>query len=111
MVWRSASLGYTYSLFIRRSVELNRAELERVAAGLESLGVRALPSAGNFVLADLGRPAASVYEALLRQGVITRPVANYGLPDHLRITIGTAAQNGRMLEALAAHLGSHDPAR
>ncbi len=56
--------------------------------------------AGNFVLIDCGRPAAPVYEAMLRQGVIVRPVGNYQLPNHLRMTIGTREQNERMLTAL-----------
>jgi histidinol-phosphate aminotransferase len=62
--------------------------------------VRRFPSRGNFVLIDCARPAAPVYEAMLRQGVIVRPVGNYQLPNHLRITIGTPAQNERMLSAL-----------
>ena len=56
------------------------------------------PSRGNFILIDCGRPAAPVYEAMLRQGVIVRPVGNYQLPNHLRFTIGTQAQNQRMLD-------------
>jgi histidinol-phosphate aminotransferase len=65
-----------------------------------------LPSAANFVLCDLGRSAAAVNEALLRQGVIVRPVANYGLPNHLRITTGTAVQNERVLAAMAVALAN-----
>jgi histidinol-phosphate aminotransferase len=69
-------------------------------AELPALGVRLHPTAGNFVLADVGAGNA-VYEALLREGVIVRPVAGYGLPRCLRITIGTAAQNERLIRALA----------
>ena len=83
------------------TLALNRAGLERLRAGLPKLGIAAPASAGNFVLADLGRPAAPVNEALLRHGVIVRPVDNYGLPNHLRITTGTAAQNERLLAAMA----------
>ena len=83
------------------TLALNRAGLERLRAGLPKLGIDAPASAGNFVLADLGRPAAPVNEALLRHGVIVRPVDNYGLPNHLRITTGTAAQNERLLAAMA----------
>ena len=50
---------------------------------------------------DLGQVAAPVFQGLLREGVIVRPVANYGMPDHLRITIGLPAENIRLLEALA----------
>lgn len=82
------------------TLSLNRLGIERLRAGLGSLGVAAPPSAGNFVLADFGRPAAPVDESLLRRGVIVRPVDNYGLPNHLRITTGTAAQDERLLAAL-----------
>ena len=54
----------------------------------------------NFVCVDFGRPAAPVYEALLRAGVIVRPVANYGMPNHLRITIGRPEENLRFITAL-----------
>jgi histidinol-phosphate aminotransferase len=109
LVGAEAALGDR--AFLERSVALNTAELERVGDGLAALGLAALPSAGNFVLVDLGRPAQAVYEALLLRGVITRPVGNYGLDEHLRITVGTEAQNARMLEALAESLGNHDPSR
>ena len=82
------------------TLALNRLGIERLRAGLSAMGVGAPPSAGNFVLADFGRPAAPIDEALLRRGVIVRPVDNYGLPNHLRITTGTAAQDERMLAAL-----------
>jgi histidinol-phosphate aminotransferase len=86
---------------LEATVRLNRDGLERLRAGLSSLGLGVLPSAANFVLCDLHRPAESVNEALLRRGVIARPVGNYGLPNHLRITTGTAAQNERLLDAMA----------
>jgi histidinol-phosphate aminotransferase len=53
----------------------------------------------------MGRLAAPIYEGLLREGVIVRPVANYGMPNHLRITIGKEGENARCLAALAKVLG------
>lgn len=85
---------------IERSVEHNRREMCRVTAGLEQLGLSYIPSVGNFVTVDLGQPAAVVNQSLLQLGVICRPVANYGLPNHLRISIGLEAENLRMLAAL-----------
>jgi histidinol-phosphate aminotransferase len=67
--------------------------------------LRVVPSAAYFVLVDLARPSGPIYEGLLRHGVIARPLVNYGLPNHLRITTGTAEQNRRTLESLAAILG------
>ncbi len=93
-----AALGDT--AFIDRAVRENAAGMAQLRKGLLALGASAAPSAGNFLLVDLGRDAATVNEALLRLGVIVRPVANYGLPGHLRITVGTAPQNDRLLAAL-----------
>ena len=86
---------------LQTSVDMNNRGLRQLRDGLANLPVRVLPSAGNFVLIDCGRPAAPIYEAMLRQGVIVRPVANYGLPNCLRLTIGTDEQNARMLASLA----------
>jgi len=89
---------------LKRSVETNRAGMAQLQAGFDALGVRHLPSAGNFVMIDCGRPAPAVYEAMLRQGVIVRPVGGYGLPRHLRVTVGLPAENERFLAALALAL-------
>ncbi len=91
--------------FIQRSVELNRAGMAQMTSAFELMGLDYIPSVGNFVTVDLGRPAAEVDQGLLRAGCITRPVANYGLPNHLRITIGTESENSRVLTALKQVLG------
>jgi histidinol-phosphate aminotransferase len=85
---------------LARSVQLNREGLLQLGEALEARKLAAIPSVGNFITFDLGRPAAPVYEALLREGVIVRPIANYGLPHHLRVTVGTAEQNALFLAAL-----------
>ena len=82
------------------TIALNHAGIEQLREGLAKLGIGAPKSAGNFVLADFGRPAAPLDEALLRRGVIVRPLDNYGLHTQLRITTGTAAQNERLLTTL-----------
>jgi histidinol-phosphate aminotransferase len=89
---------------LEATLALNAAGLAQLRAGLSALELRVPPSAGNFVFADFGRPAAAVSDALLRQGVIVRPVANYGLPNHLRITTGSTAQNERLLAAMSSAL-------
>lgn len=91
---------------VAATVELNRRGLVRLREGLATLGLASPPSAANFVLCDLRRPAAAVNDALLRRGVIVRPLANYGLPNHLRITTGTLEQNERVLAAMAAALAA-----
>jgi len=90
---------------LQRTAELNSKGMQQVLTGLKELNVRVYPSACNFVLVDCKRPGAEVNEALLRQGVIVRPVGGYGLPTHIRITIGTEQENARMLVALEKALG------
>ncbi|MBI3899082.1 MAG: histidinol-phosphate transaminase [Gammaproteobacteria bacterium] len=86
---------------VARGVALNRAGMEQITEGLTGLGLDFIPSVGNFVSFDVRRPARPVYDALLRAGVIVRPVASYGMPQHLRVTIGLAEENRRFLTALA----------
>lgn len=89
---------------VAKSVALNRAGLNQLRTGLNAMGLSCLPSVGNFMCVDVGRTAAPTYEALLRRGVIVRPVANYGMPNHLRVTVGLPAENDRFLRALSQAL-------
>ncbi len=91
---------------LQRSVAVNREGMRQLAADLDQMGVRRYASRGNFVLIDCARPVAALYEAMLRQGVIVRPVGNYQLHTHLRLTVGTDAQNERMLAALRKSLSA-----
>jgi histidinol-phosphate aminotransferase len=90
--------------FIHQSVETNTAGLAQLNQGLHDIGLSSCPSAGNFVLVDLAQPAGPVNEAMLRSGIIIRPVGNYGLPNHIRITVGTSSQNEALLSALSGAL-------
>ncbi len=90
---------------LQQTLELNVAGMRELERGFEELGLAFIPSVGNFVSVDVGRPAAAVYDALLREGVIVRPVANYGMPHHLRVTVGLAEENKRFLAALTRVLG------
>ena len=86
--------------FVATSKAINDAGMEQLTAGLDSLGLGYIPSIGNFVTMDCGRDAAPVYKALLARGVIVRPLANYRMPRHLRISIGLAEENETFLAAL-----------
>lgn len=86
--------------YLNRSWELNQAQMEYLTTSLTALGFRVLPSLGNFLCVDVGRPGRELFQALLREGVIVRPVDNYGLPNFLRISIGTAAENQALVAAL-----------
>ncbi|MBI3546941.1 MAG: histidinol-phosphate transaminase [Gammaproteobacteria bacterium] len=85
---------------VARVVALNRAGMRQLVDGFTELGLKFIPSAGNFICVDLGFAAAPIYERLLREGVIVRPVANYAMPNHLRVTTGLPEENQRFLEAL-----------
>ena len=89
--------------YVAKSRQQNRAGMRELEAGLARLGIRYLPSHGNFVLIDVG-DAAAVNRSLLAQGVIVRPVANYDLPSWLRVTVGLPAENARFLAALETAL-------
>jgi histidinol-phosphate aminotransferase len=85
---------------VRRVRELNTRSLRYLEAELTRLGLVWYPSQANFILVDCARPAAPLFEALLRRGFITRLVANYGLPSCLRVTTGTEEQNRGFIAAL-----------
>jgi len=87
---------------VATAVKVAVAERARVAARLEKSGTRVLPSAGNFLLLHVGAGARARFDALLRRGIIVRPLGNYGLPEHLRVTLGTVVQNDRFLAAWEA---------
>ena len=91
------------SEYVAESRRLNREGVRQLDTGLRKLGVSVMPTHGNFVLINVGE-GARVYEALLRQGIIVRPVGNYGLPEWLRVTVGLPAENERFLAALASAL-------
>lgn len=93
---------------VARYVALNRAERDRVAEGLTALGLAPAPSQANFILVDTGRPGREMYDALLRKGVIVRPMGP-PIASSLRISIGLPAENDRMLASLASLL--HGEAR
>ena len=86
--------------FLAESKRLNDAGLAQLTEGFRRLGLAYIPSWGNFVCVQVG-DAGRVYQELLRRGIIVRPVDNYGLPEHLRVSVGTEVQNARFLAALA----------
>jgi hypothetical protein len=103
---------------VRRTVELNRYERERVARGLRERGLVVLPSLANFLFVDVRRDAAAVYRDLVAQGVIVRPLRAYGFDTALRVSIGAPEENTRLFQALdavlapgAAALSGRPPAR
>lgn len=89
--------------FVAESFELNCRGTEQILAGLKRLGISHIPGYGNFVTFRVG-DAASVNQRLLKQGVIVRPLGGYGMPEHLRVTVGLEQENVRFLDALETSL-------
>jgi len=90
--------------FVARSYAENLQGLKQLEEGARSLGLEFIPSHANFLTLRVGK-AAEIYKRLLRRSVIVRPVGGgYGLPEHLRVTVGTPQENDKFLAALAASL-------
>jgi histidinol-phosphate aminotransferase len=96
----AAEIALADHTHLQQCVTLNRVGLDQLSAGFKALGLAYIPSPANFICVDTGRDGLQVYEQLLRQGVIVRPVNNYGMPTHLRVSVGTEAENARCLIAL-----------
>src|SRR5262249_28115787 len=89
--------------FVARSYAVNLRGMRQLEEGVRALGLDYVPSYGNFLAVHVaagGKSATEIFKRLLRRGVIVRPVGGYGLPEHLRVTIGTATENDRFLAAL-----------
>jgi histidinol-phosphate aminotransferase len=85
--------------FVRRTYENNRAGMQQLVEGVKALGLEYIPSYGNFVTVDVG-DGPRVFNALLKRGVIVRPIVGYELPRHVRVTIGLPHENARFLDSL-----------
>lgn len=86
--------------YLTKTLAVNKQGMQFLTKQFSECGLSWIPSSGNFVSVDLNITAMPIYDALLRKGVIVRPVANYQMPTHLRISIGTEKQNQIFIEAL-----------
>ena len=93
---------------VARTLAVNREGMAFLVEGFRRLRLSWVPSAANFILVRVG-PAAKIYQALLRRGVIVRPMEAYGFPEHLRVTVGLPEENERFLKALGETLAVGAP--
>ena len=96
----AASAAIKDTAFLEKSMAVNTIGMKMLEACCQRLGLRFVPSKGNFLLVDFAQDAMPIYQQMLELGVITRPVANYGLPNCLRITIGSESEMKRMIEVM-----------
>jgi histidinol-phosphate aminotransferase len=87
------------------TIALNKQGLERMHQAFVKLGARPFKSYANFIMADLGRPARPVFQALLEKGIITRSGDVLGLPNCLRVSVGTYEEVGIFIDELTIALG------
>ncbi|MBA3537606.1 MAG: histidinol-phosphate transaminase [Tatlockia sp.] len=86
--------------FIKKSKELNASGMQQLLQSLDVLKIEYLPSSCNFVTIDCQRDSLEIYVSLLNKGIIVRPLHQYGLSNHLRISIGRSEQNARLIDNL-----------
>jgi len=87
--------------FVERSYALNQAGMAQLKHGFDQLGLTYIPSFANFISVKVG-DAAAINQKLLQRGVIVRPVANYEMPEYLRVSIGLFSENAKFLEVLTS---------
>ncbi|MEH6469305.1 MAG: histidinol-phosphate transaminase [Porticoccus sp.] len=86
--------------YLSRSIDINRSGYEQLVSGFDQMGLDFIPSVGNFVSVQMPGDTQALYQALLKHGVIVRPIGVYGMPDHLRVSIGLQEENQRFLDVL-----------
>lgn len=86
--------------YLERGRLVNQAGMEQLLSGFKALGLSSIPSAGNFIAFELSQDPMQIYQKLLHQGVIVRPVGVYDMPNHLRVSIGLEHENQAFLTAL-----------
>jgi len=96
----AATVALSDNDYLAKTKQLNDAGMRQLTAGFDQLGLVYIPSKGNFITVDVKRNGEEVFADLLRLGVIVRPVTNYGLPKHIRVSIGLEYENQRFLTAL-----------
>lgn len=96
----AAALSLNDDHYIESSKDANQSGLRQIEAGLKALKLNFIPSVGNFISFRLEQSVQAVYQSLLQQGVIIRPIENYQMPGYVRVSVGTESENSIFLNAL-----------
>lgn len=97
---KAAEIALTDNEYLQSGIQLNAKGMTQLVTAFEKMALTYIPSVGNFICVAVAENAMKVYDDLLYEGVIVRPVANYEMPGYLRITIGTEIENDRFIAAL-----------
>ena len=92
--------------YLKESVRVNNEGMKMLTNACDQLGLGYIPSVGNFLTIDFGCDAMPIYDGLLQEGIIVRPIGVYGLPNHLRVTVGLPLENKRFIDSLKKLLGA-----
>ncbi len=92
--------------YLRRSRSMNAQGMQQIIDGIKKHNLNYIPSAGNFIAIEMPSDAAAIYQKLLQEGVIVRPLAPYQMPKHLRVSIGLPQENAKFLSALTKVLAA-----
>ena len=92
--------------YLKDSVRVNNEGMKMLTNACDQLGLGYIPSVGNFLTIDFGCEAMPIYDGLLQEGIIVRPIGVYGLPNHLRVTVGLPLENKRFIDSLKKLLGA-----
>jgi histidinol-phosphate aminotransferase len=87
--------------YLQASAQLNATERSQMTQSLQAMGLTVIPSKGNFVAVNVGQPTQTVFQALLRKGVIIRPIENYAMPNFIRVSIALPEENAQFIRALS----------
>lgn len=98
---RAAIADHTH---LKNTIDMNNEGMSQLVSAFQKNSLEYIPSLGNFVTINMRQPTADIYQRLLHKGVIVRPLNPYGMPTHLRVTVGTYEQNERFLETLSTIL-------
>ena len=96
----AAEVALQDSEYIESSIKLNQSGMKQLTQAFDNMGLAYIPSKGNFICVNFEQPAIEIYENLLKSGVIVRPISDYDMPNHLRITIGLEHENTKFIEEL-----------
>ena len=98
---RAAEAALADEAHLQKSVNLNNEGMADLTAFFDKHQFEFIPSVANFITVNVGKSGDEVFQALLQEGVIVRPITGYGLPNHLRVSIGTHNENQRFKAALS----------
>ncbi|MEM7026874.1 MAG: histidinol-phosphate transaminase [Pseudomonadota bacterium] len=102
----AAEVALSDKHYIEKSIDANADGMHFFTSAFDDMGLEFIPSLGNFVCINFEHDANAIYQALLNAGVIVRPIANYGMPNHLRVSIGTQEENQKFIHELSRILSA-----